>query len=142
MPQIARRPRAALRGPAPSLCLSVALATLLSACATPRESCILRAEGDIRALEREISTVSTNITRGYAIFESQVPVTVRRECTREDGSSYPCDKIRTETKTEAVPLDMDAEERKLARLQERLNTARAALPERIRQCRALHPEAP
>lgn len=134
-------PRYSLRFHSPrSFCLLAgSLLLVLSGCATPQERCIGDAQREIRALDADLARVSANIARGFAVFEAEIPVSVRTECTRPDGTHYPCDRVRMETRTEAVPLDIEAEERKRDRLEARLADARSSLPDRIAACQRAFP---
>lgn len=62
----------------------IAAAATLSACATPREQCISRANADYRNVETAIATAQGNIARGYALHTQTVPYMVTSTCYRND----------------------------------------------------------
>jgi len=76
----------------PTLLLIPALA--LTACSTPRESCIYQANEQLRALEYKIETAQGNVDRGYAISSTTSTREIEATCSRElqDGSleTYDC----------------------------------------------------
>lgn len=112
---------------------------LLAACATPQEACINRAYSEIRAVESRIAKTRSDIDRGYAVHRTREPITVLTECEREDGSTYPCERVRYETEETPVALDIAQERVKLRELEDRLEVLRDRLDRDLQQCRAAYP---
>ena len=124
------------------LVLPAALA--LTACATPREACIGSVQRELRTLDRLIATTEANIARGYGLEARQEVRTVQGTCegTTEDGSTFTFRCPETQTRTTQVPvaIDLNAERRTLASLQERRAQQQAATDVAIQQCIARNPE--
>lgn len=116
----------------------------LTACATPRESCINDASRQVRILNSLIAETRGNLARGYAIAEEQQVRVLEKTCRgrNEDGSTflYDCDETETFTTTRPVAIDLNAERAKLASLEQRLLQDQANANQAIAQCIAIHPE--
>ncbi|MFQ1699015.1 hypothetical protein ACJ5NV_00335 [Loktanella agnita] len=116
----------------------------LTACATPRESCLYQANNQLRSLEARMAETQGNIDRGYAIFESSETVTVERTCRDRlpDGTtrSYECDRTETVNRTDPVAVDVAYERQKLAEMETQLAALQAATLSAERQCIMMHPE--
>ena len=117
---------------------------VLAACATPREQCISSVTRDLRILNALISETQGNLSRGYAIEESQEVRVLNRTCRAEndDGSvfRFPCDETETFTTTRPVAIDLNAEQAKLNSLLERQRAAKAASDQAVLQCIQSNPE--
>jgi len=123
----------------------IAAAATLSACATPREQCISRANADYRNVETAIATAQGNIARGYALHTQTVPYTVTSTCYRNDPYRnivlpYPCPSTQYRTQTTPVAIDVSEERRKLADYQKILPQLRAQAQVEVEQCVAQFPE--
>lgn len=125
------------------LALLPALA-LLAACATPRESCISAATGELRRVNSLIATTEANIARGYA-FETRQEVRVRDGICEGETSegvtfTFECEKTEVVDVRVPVPIDVAAERAKLDSL-----IAQQAILERqsqaqIEACIAAYPD--
>lgn len=109
----------------PKLPLVLLPLVLLSACATPREQCLSQANSQLRTLRALTNETRANIQRGYAISEEQ-EVRVRRGLCgyeTEDGKDgfVRCDKTDVRDVSRPVAIDLEAERRKLASLESRLD---------------------
>jgi hypothetical protein len=116
----------------------------LTACATPRESCIYTAQNQLRPLENKIQVAQGNVDRGYAISVSKTTQVVRATCTNtlEDGTieRFNCDRTEESTSSLPVAIDVAEERRKVADLRRQLAPLQAAINTSIQQCIAIHPE--
>jgi hypothetical protein len=134
--------------------LPVVLSTCLAlaACGTPRERCVASVTRDLRVVDGLIEDAQVNLARGYGIRETVVFVPSWEYCgppvivQPEGGGSgvvvpaQLCLDDRAQTVRRPVAIDLAAERRKLAQLQEqRDRLARQAEPA-IAQCRQLYPE--
>jgi hypothetical protein len=141
---MAARPTSALALLA--LCLS------LGACGTPQERCVASVTRDLRVVDGLIGEAQVNLARGYGMRESVVFVPVWDYCgppvvVQPQGGGTPvvvpaqlCLDDRAQTVRRPVAIDLDAERRKLAQLQDqRARLARQAGPA-IAQCRTLYPQ--
>ena len=116
----------------------------LAACATPREQCIADATRDTRVLSSLINETRANLSRGYALEERQDVRTVTRSCRAEnkDGTAFlfPCNQTETFTTSVPVAIDLNAEQSKLASLEERFVLTQASSNQAVAQCIQIHPE--
>lgn len=126
----------------PALLLLPILA--LTACATPRESCIAQSTQDLRVMQDLIAQTRGNLARGYAIAERQEVRTLTTTCRgrNADGSSFafPCDETETITHRDPVAIDLNAEQAKLESLIARAGDMRVQSDQAVLQCIARHPE--
>ena len=115
----------------------------LAACATPREQCINEVTRDTRVLNALVNQTRGNISRGYALEQRQEVRTVRGTCRgrNEDGSRFlfSCEETKTINTSVPVAIDLNAEQAKLASLQERLAQSQPAANQAVAQCNAVHP---
>ncbi|MFT7106320.1 MAG: outer membrane murein-binding lipoprotein Lpp [Yoonia sp.] len=114
----------------------------LAACATPREQCINDVTRDTRVLNALINQTRGNISRGYALEQRQDVRTVRGTCRgrNEDGTTFlfSCEETNTINTTVPAAIDLNAEQAKLASLQERLAQSQLAANQAVAQCIAIH----
>lgn len=116
---------------------------LLTACATPREACLIDVNKEVRIINNLIAETQANLERGFALEQRQRIRTRRSTCrgSNSDGSRfrYRCEKVDTITRTFPVAIDLNAEREKLASLEERqlqnLSNAQAG----VAQCLARFP---
>lgn len=110
----------------------------LVACASPEEQCINAATRDLANVNRLIVQTETNIARGYAI-DTETRVSPRLTfCTgyRDNiGVSF-CTADRLVERKKPVALDLDAERRKLASLQEKKRELEVVTRRAITACGA------
>ena len=127
---------------APSLVLLSALA--LSACQTPRESCISSASRELRTVDSLIRETQGNLSRGYAIVTEQRIDVDRRICEveLEDGTErhYFCNDTDVVDVQRPVAIDLRAEQAKLDSLLERRVSLAAEREARVQACVATYPE--
>lgn len=116
----------------------------LTACATPRETCINQALRDKRIVDALVVETQQNIARGYALQERQDTRTIRDRCTGRTPSGeefrYRCDRVDTFTTSVPVAINLADEQAKLQTLLERQAQNRATSDQAIAQCIAVHPE--
>ncbi|MGG7644882.1 hypothetical protein ACQ5SP_08775 [Rhodovulum sp. YNF3179] len=122
----------------------LSLLLVLAACATPLERCVTQATRELRTVEGLIAETEANIARGYAIEEERVPYSYFTWCARgdvdEDGSGLVwCRQTDFRLREKPVAIDMQAERRKLADLEEKRRDLAAAAAAEIRRCRAAYP---
>jgi hypothetical protein len=120
------------------------LPLLIAACATPREQCINDVTRDLRTISGLVNETQANITRGFAIAETQELRTIRTNCTgtNADGSTFtfPCEETETISREVPVAIDLNAERAKLESLLERQAQLQRAADPAVQQCIAIHPE--
>jgi len=125
--------------------LLLLLPVILTACATPRESCVADATREARVLEGLIEESRANLSRGFAVEKRQEVRTRRTFCrgTNDDGSRfrYRCNETDTITRQVPVAIDLNAESAKLTSLEERQQQNRATAQTRVASCEARFPEA-
>lgn len=122
----------------------IAFPLLLAACASPLEQCISSAQRELRTIDRLVNETRGNIARGFAIAEREEVVVRDGTCTgeSEDGVEFEfeCEKTDVKTVREPVAIDLNAEQAKLASLEERQRQLQETASAQIAQCRAIHPE--
>jgi hypothetical protein len=132
-----------MRTPVAALALLSALA--LTACETPRESCINQASRELRIVESLIAETRCNLDRGYAIEREQDVRVVRDFCRVRDEEEGDIDLVRC-NRTEVdeverpVTIDLAQERVKLEQLLERREGLAAEQSARLRACVATYPE--
>lgn len=117
---------------------------LVTACATKQEACIADVTREARVLDGLIAQTRANLSRGFAVAERQDVVTVRGSCTgrNEDGTTFTfgCDETKTVTREVPVAIDLNAEQAKLASLEQRQLQNQVNTRAGIAQCQAQFPE--
>lgn len=121
-------------------------ALALAACTSPRQACVERAEQDYAGLQAAIRVAEDNIARGYALDRE---VVAYRGVTFCSGTGFErhhvglglstCSEPRLRTVARPVPLDIEAEERKLASMRARLAGARELRDRRVAECYGRYP---
>ena len=112
----------------------------LTACATPQQSCVSQARGELSALTRQIKVAEGNIARGYALHKDWVERIYVGVCTDSEGAEYPCEKTDREWVETPVAIDVREERRKVAGLKQRIGAVRAQAEAAVAQCQAVYPE--
>jgi len=127
---------------ASALVLLSALA--LSACETPRESCINSASRELRTIDSLIRQTQGNLSRGYAIETEQRVDVDRRICEveLEDGTErhFFCEDTDVVEVERPVAIDLQAEQAKLDGLLERRAALASERDARVQACTAAYPE--
>lgn len=123
----------------PILALGAAALIALAAC-SEQDMCLYRASADVKAAERQISTLQGNISRGYAIHKTQERVTYTGVCYRKNGKPYECPKTEWQQVERPVPIDVRDQRRQLRELQLRLPAMKRAATAAAQQCRVQYPE--
>ena len=123
---------------------------ILAACGTPQQQCINRETRDLRVVERLIGETQGNLDRGYGYEDVTVLTTEYVDCTPRvitpEGQPVPpveprlCLDEVPETVRRPVALDLGAEQRKLASLQERRAALLGRADQVIAACKAAYPE--
>jgi hypothetical protein len=125
--------------------VALTLAALVAACATPQQQCVSAATKELAALQKAIATAEGNIARGYAIHRQTISRQVADICYRSDPDTgerlpYSCIDTEFETIETPVPIDVRAEQEKLAGYRAALPPLEARSSAAVAQCRALYPE--
>ena len=119
-------------------------ALVLSACQTPRESCISSASRELRTIDSLIRETQGNLSRGYAIETEQQVDVDRRICEveLEDGTErhFWCEDTDVVEVDRPVAIDLRAEQAKLDSLLERRVLVAAEQEARVGACVATYPE--
>lgn len=116
------------------------LLVLLAACASPYERCVSEASRDANTLSALITETEANIARGFAVDEQIEPRISYRYCFNSRGIWTLCRERDIRRKKVPVAIDLAAEERKLAGMQEKLSQLKAQAGRDIRACQAQFPE--
>lgn len=123
--------------------VTLALLPLVAACSTPREACLASVSQDQRVLAQLISETRGNVNRGYAVEVRQKVREVRRTCTSKlpDGTELRtrCKEVDVRDVRVPVAIDLNAERRKLASLEERQQQMRSNTEIARQQCIAANP---
>lgn len=123
--------------------MMILAAGVLSAC-SERKSCMYEAGRELRTISALTAETRLNVSRGYAISETEVPYTVQKTCTTtlSDAPEFrvPCPEIRYRTERKPVAIDLNAERAKLRSLEERLAQLKRQHADAIAQCEARYPE--
>ncbi len=116
----------------------------LSACATPRESCIASVSRDLAVVNQLITQTELNIARGYGVEQRQDVRTIPRICYDEkpDGTvdTEICESTYVRNVEVPVAIDLDAERNKLRQLRQQRERLEGATQAAIQQCIATYPE--
>lgn len=113
---------------------------LLAACSSPLEQCVDSAARQFANLQEAARIAEGNIARGYAVERRVVPRSRVQFCAgtafgdRFRGSLSTCNQVRYRTIETPVPIDLAAEERKLASTRGRLAIAREQRDQQISAC--------
>ncbi|WP_112322573.1 hypothetical protein [Oceanibium sediminis] len=124
---------------------ALAAPLLLLACATPQERCLDSARANVTGLQTAIAIAEANIARGFALDRQVVPQSRLTFCTgtgfgeRVRVGLNTCRETRYRTVSTPVPLDIEAEQRKLESMRERLPTAIAERDRAVAACLAQVP---
>lgn len=113
----------------------------LAGCVSPLDACVSRADQDLAGLSAAIETARLNVARGYAVNTQTVPTTGLTLCTGSTfggkstvvGATW-CNQTEYRTVQTPLPLDIEAEEDKLAQMQERLPAARERRNREVAAC--------
>lgn len=134
----------------PRFAAALLLLAALVACATPQEQCIARETRDLRTIDRQIAETEGNVTRGYAIEEYTVDITVVGQCLvaqgpDETGAPRPpvvetCFQDREVTRTRRKSINIPAERAKLASLRDQRRDLARVADRAIAQCRVQFPQ--
>lgn len=110
---------------------------LLAACETPQQQCTTSATRDLQVIDRLIVETNQNIQRGYAIREEVVPRVGVNWCFGNygygSGISF-CSGGSTSIRRSPVAIDLDAERKKLAGLQEQRQIVAARAEAQLAAC--------
>lgn len=128
--------------------IPLVLLLLLSACASPRASCLANATRDVAVLDSLIAQIEGNLARGYAIRQEPYVTSGLDLCIGNAGPwgwggpgpvgwNY-CNQVETRYRAIPVPIDRADQQRKLNELkQTRAAKAREATAAAAR-CDALY----
>lgn len=121
-----------------SLLALVALSAL-TGCATPLQHCLVQAEADVLAVQRELDDRRAALHRGYAIEHVQRPVLAPWMCTGAGAAAVSC--LLTEPEMQEIrrPINRTFESERIALLEQQLARARAAQAQASAHCRTTHP---
>lgn len=111
----------------------------LAACASPYERCVREATRDANTLSALIAEAEANLRRGYAVDERVEPRISYEYCFNSRGIWTLCREQNLIRRDVPVAIDLEAEERKLAGMREKLTQLKAEAGPKIRACRAQFP---
>ena len=119
----------------------------LVGCTSPRDRCFAEADRDYLGLLEAIDVARTNIDRGFATRKEVVSGPDFRFCLGAGdrlvdnvfGGVRTCSSPRLRTVTRPVPIDVDAERRKLESMLALLPQARARADEAALACNSKFP---
>ena len=127
--------------------LVLASCLVLAACGTPQQQCIRQVTTDLQVVDRLITEVQGNLSRGYTYQTVTRTMPEFQDCTPDPSDKRPNPKSRlcledvTQTFQRPQAIDLDAEAAKLASLQrKRTQLATAAAPA-IQACVVQYPQA-
>ena len=103
---------------------------------TPKERCISAATEDISAIDNAIIEAQTNIARGYRLEESAISTVGVNLCSRSGPVSV-CLGGDKDIEPRKVPIDIAAEQARLAALQAQRATVIARMEREIAACQSL-----
>ncbi|MEN8834064.1 MAG: hypothetical protein ABF285_11965 [Pacificibacter sp.] len=113
---------------------------LLAACSEQR-MCISRATQDLNAVNRFIAEAEGNLSRGYALYQTQVVENERVACgTKEDGSRIYCWVPVEKTVIKRKAIDLDGEAAKLVQLRKKQSALAIQAQAGVEACKAAYPE--
>lgn len=125
-----------------ALVLLLPLGLLVSACATPRESCIAQATRDQVVVNHLVAQLETDLARGYGMKTVQVVTPVWRPCrwNHRPGAPVMCwyDDVSTEQKP--VAIDLTATKARLVELKAKQAELARTTPTRVAACQAQFPQ--
>lgn len=132
----------------PAARIAIAALGLLVACGTPQEQCIRSNTRELRTIDRLVGEVEANLARGYAIETYEVPTVDWVPCyprrPAKPGEPPPpprmCPQQDYETRERNVPIDPQAERRKLDGLKARRAALMRQAEAAIAACKAQYPE--
>lgn len=113
---------------------------LLAGCATPLEQCLIRADSDRLAVQRELDERRQNLQRGFSIERVSVPVMVPSLCGGPGATPSACLRMETDTQEILHPIKPTFEAERIALLERQLSRAQAQQTAAAAQCRATHTE--
>jgi hypothetical protein len=120
---------------------AVLLLVLLSACGTPLQQCLWRAEADLRSLETERAERQRSLDRGYALERQIVPFVGPAICAHPvTGTPVPCARFADRWDTVEVPINRRLETQRVAVLDRMIAEERARVAPAQAACRAQFPQ--
>jgi len=112
----------------------------LAACASPYDRCISEATRDANTLSTLIAKTEANLARGYAIDKQVEPRISYRYCFNSHGVWSLCRYRDVVQKRVPVAIDLEAEERKLVGMREKLSQLKIQAGREIRACQTQFPQ--
>lgn len=119
----------------------------LVGCGTPQQQCISGVTRDLQVVDRLITEVQGNLTRGYAMVSVTQTTprfglcAVRATAENPDARPVACWVDEAETVSRPAAIDLDAEAAKLASLQRKREKLATAASPAVRACELQYPEA-
>lgn len=123
---------------------SLLILTLLTACGTPQERCIIGVNRDLRVVDRLIATSEGNLKRGYALEEVPVFTTVTVPCggpVAEGARPQLCREVERDYDTRPKAINLNDEAATLASLRQKRKSLVRQTSSAVAQCKAQFPEA-
>ncbi len=99
-----------------SLIALTLVAGLLSACATPQQTCLRAAQAELMALDRDIAEAERAIARGYRMTEAVEPRTTLHICAWPREPVLFCTRHTPGASAQRRPVNRAAEEARLESL--------------------------
>lgn len=112
----------------------------LAAC-SEQQMCISRATQDVRAVRSFVAETEGNLSRGYALVETQVIEYKRSACGQKpNGDTAYCRVPVEETVWERKSIDLDGEAAKLAILRKKESALAIKAEAQILACQQAYPD--
>lgn len=121
------------------LVMLIALGAVAS-CTSAEETCVARASQNLRGLDAAIAVAEANISRGFAVENDVVAARGPVLCAgsvfggRVRAGVRSCSDTQLRNVQRPVPLDIEAEERKLASMQARRSAVRERTDRAVAAC--------
>jgi hypothetical protein len=120
-----------------TLLVALSAVLLLSACGTPLQQCLWRAEADLRSLETERAERHRSLDRGYALERQLSPFVGPAFCPHPvTAAPVPCASFGDRWDTVPVPINRRLETQRVAVLDRMIAEERARVAPAQSACRA------
>ncbi len=113
----------------------IAAVLCLTACATPKERCLLQAQPDLTEIDALIAETEANLDRGYALEQGPISTVGVAFCT--GSTARICIGGQSDIAGRPIAVDPDAEARKLKNLRERRVELQTRAADAMSACSAL-----
>lgn len=115
----------------------LAVAVIVSGCASEYEQCVGKAYSEVRSIQTSITSIEENLARGYAIHVSEEPYVQMITCYNNKNEAFFCPETFYRTVENPVAIDAQLERSKLASLKARLGPAQRKYQSEVKSCEGL-----